>query len=35
VFIDDVIDVADAEIVDWSPVTAVITKPGKFEAVYA
>ena len=35
VFIDDVIDVADAEIVDWSPVTAVTTKPGKFEAVYA
>jgi len=35
VFIDDVIDVADAEIVDWSPVTAVTPKPGKLEAVYA
>jgi predicted AlkP superfamily pyrophosphatase or phosphodiesterase len=35
VFIDDVIDLQDAEIVDWSPVTAVTPRAGKLEAVYA
>jgi predicted AlkP superfamily pyrophosphatase or phosphodiesterase len=35
VFLDDVIDLDDAVVVDWSPVTAVTPKVGKLEAVYA
>jgi predicted AlkP superfamily pyrophosphatase or phosphodiesterase len=35
VFLDEFIDIRDADVVDWSPVTAVTPRPGKLEAVYA
>ncbi len=35
VFLDDYINVDDADVVDWSPVVAITPKPGKFDAVYA
>ena len=35
VVLDDYIDLADADIVDWAPVTAIQPKPGAAERVYA
>ncbi len=35
VFLDEFINMQDADIVDWSPVTAITPKPGAFDAVYA
>ncbi len=35
VYLDDFIDMDDADVVDWSPVTAVTPKPGAFDRVYA
>ncbi|MEP6591179.1 MAG: alkaline phosphatase family protein [Gemmatimonadota bacterium] len=33
--LDDYISLDDVEVVDWSPVGAIVPKPGKLEAVYA
>ncbi len=34
IFLDDYIDTTDVTVVDWSPVAAIIPKPGREDAVY-
>lgn len=35
IVLDDYISLADVDVVDWTPVGAIVPKPGKFESVYA
>ncbi|MES2125095.1 MAG: ectonucleotide pyrophosphatase/phosphodiesterase [Gemmatimonadota bacterium] len=35
IFLDDYITLDDVDVVDWTPVGAIVPKPGKLEAVYA